>query len=101
MIWPMVGACIRKFHDAGVVHADLNARNILLSETGAANVKVHLIDFDRARIGKPSKRVSKNNLDRLHRSLVKLWPVLSNESLARSWERLMGGYNKANPTGSE
>jgi 3-deoxy-D-manno-octulosonic acid kinase len=101
MAWPLVGACIRKFHDAGVVHADLNARNILLSETGDANARVYLIDFDRARIGKPSKKVSKNNLDRLHRSLAKLWPVLSIESLSHSWERLMGGYNKANPTGSE
>ena len=29
--WIAVGRCIRRFHDAGVCHADLNAHNILLT----------------------------------------------------------------------
>ncbi|OYV73091.1 MAG: 3-deoxy-D-manno-octulosonic acid kinase, partial [Deltaproteobacteria bacterium 21-66-5] len=29
--WDRIGACIRRFHDAGVYHADLNAHNILLN----------------------------------------------------------------------
>jgi 3-deoxy-D-manno-octulosonic acid kinase len=40
-----VGETIARFHDAGVYHADLNVRNILLSSG-----KTYLIDFDRARL---------------------------------------------------
>ena len=45
-IWQKTGACIRRFHDFGVIHADLNARNILVD----GRQRVFLIDFDRARI---------------------------------------------------
>ena len=40
--WIAIGRCIRRFHDAGVCHADLNAHNILLTPE-----QVYLIDFDR------------------------------------------------------
>ena len=42
--WADVGQCIRRFHQAGVWHADLNARNILFD----AQSRVFLLDFDRA-----------------------------------------------------
>ena len=45
--WIAIGRCIRRFHDAGVHHADLNAHNILL-----ADEQVHLIDFDRCQLRK-------------------------------------------------
>ncbi len=32
--WAAIGACLRRFHDAGVQHADLNAQNIMLGEQG-------------------------------------------------------------------
>ncbi len=65
--WRAIGACLRRFHDAGVQHADLNAHNILLDETG----QVWLLDFDRGRICTPGawrERV----LRRLGQSLAKL-----------------------------
>ncbi len=65
--WRAVGACIRRFHDAGVYHADLNAHNILLDEKGA----VYLIDFDRGRL-REAGGWQQANLDRLLRSLRKL-----------------------------
>ncbi len=63
--WAAIGRCLRRFHDAGVQHADLNARNIMLGEQG----EVWVLDFDRGRLRAPgawSGRV----LDRLERSLA-------------------------------
>ena len=68
--WQALGATIRRFHDAGIFHADLNAHNILFD----ASERFHLIDFDRGRIVKASSTDNwrQANLDRLHRSLQKL-----------------------------
>jgi 3-deoxy-D-manno-octulosonic acid kinase len=64
--WADIGRCLRRFHDAGVQHADLNARNILVGPDDG----VWVLDFDRGRLRRPGawrRRV----LDRLERSLVK------------------------------
>lgn len=66
--WRTVGRCIRRFHDAGVYHADLNAHNILLGEDNAA----YLIDFDKGEIRSPKRSWQAANLARLRRSLDKL-----------------------------
>src|SRR5699024_2991061 len=59
-----VARAIKKMHDAGVFHADLNAFNILLD----AEQAVWLIDFDRARRCRQlSFAQRKNNLRRLQR----------------------------------
>ena len=78
-----------RFHDAGVFHADLNARNILL-----AGITVYLIDFDRARIGSPSVVNAKRNLQRLHRSLEKLWPDAAEYALNDCWLALEAAYSQ-------
>ncbi len=85
-----IGGCIRRFHDAGVYHADLNARNILLSDTGA----VSLIDFDRGALRTSLNGVwRRRNLDRLKRSLEKF---RRNERHFHfddeDWKGLMRGY---------
>ena len=88
-IWGRVGKCIRLFHDAGVWHADLNARNILLD----AGLQVFLIDLDKARFT-PGKRVDGvGNLARLKRSLVKLWPTETQSALQQAWTQLEAGYH--------
>ena len=88
-LWAEVGRCIRRFHQAGAWHADLNARNILLD----AENRVFLIDFDRARFT-PDKAVNgANNLARLKRSLVKFWPASQAAKLHSAWESLMGAYH--------
>jgi 3-deoxy-D-manno-octulosonic acid kinase len=43
--WQRIGRTIRRFHAAGVHHADLNAHNIML-----VGDEVYLLDFDRGRI---------------------------------------------------
>jgi len=88
-LWESIGKCIRRFHDAGVWHADLNARNILLD----AGLQVFLIDFDRARFT-PGKAVNgQGNLKRLKRSLTKLWPTEELSALQPAWVQLEAGYH--------
>jgi len=89
-LWGGVGSTIRQFHDHGVVHADLNARNIL---TGPEN-RIYLIDFDRARIRPGDKRAFQANLRRLRRSLIKLWPDSSEAGLEDCWTKLLEGYEQ-------
>lgn len=84
-----VGSCIRKFHDAGVWHADLNVRNILLDE----DLNVYLIDFDRSRYN-PGKPVNgEGNLKRLKRSFQKLWVTKEMSGQQPAWHELEAGYD--------
>lgn len=87
--WHAVGHCIRQFHNAGVWHADLNARNILVDN----EYRVFLIDFDRARYMRGKLVKAGGNLKRLKRSLIKLWPSESIADLETAWEHLMVGYH--------
>ena len=87
--WGGVGKCIRRFHDAGVWHADLNARNILLD----AELQVFLIDFDRARFTPQNAVQGQANLSRLKRSLVKLWPTTALSEQETAWSQLEAGYH--------
>ncbi len=86
-VWRNIGRCLRRFHDAGAWHADLNARNILLDET----LQVFLIDFDRARFNPASPVNGEGNLKRLKRSLVKLWPAHRTTAMEPAWLELYGG----------
>jgi 3-deoxy-D-manno-octulosonic acid kinase len=63
------GGAIRKMHDAGIDHADLNMNNILVDKKGA----VYIIDFDKAAVyPELGQRRRIRNLRRLLRSLRKL-----------------------------
>lgn len=64
-----LGAEVRRMHEAGVLHADLHVKNVLVDGGG----RVTILDFDRARVAKswpPAARIA--NLLRFDRSLVKL-----------------------------
>jgi 3-deoxy-D-manno-octulosonic acid kinase len=87
-LWRETGRCIRKFHDFGLVHADLNARNILVDQ----NNRIYLIDLDRSRIVKNSTSGFGASLKRLKRSLVKLWPATVGVELEICWDQLQAGY---------
>lgn len=65
------GRAVRRFHDLGGRHADLQAANLLLRET-PAGAEVLLIDLDRARLGPPPSPTARMaELMRLYRSLLK------------------------------
>jgi 3-deoxy-D-manno-octulosonic acid kinase len=89
-IWRNIGRVIRRFHDAGVYHADLNCFNILVN--GQA---VYLIDFDKSRIieGASDNAVWKHrNLNRLKRSLNKRVSSTQNPSIEHGWAVLRSAY---------
>jgi len=89
LTWIAIGRCIRRFHDLGVCHADLNARNVLLSEES-----VYLIDFDRCQLRAPGLWRD-GNLVRLRRSLEKVTWSLSAERFGESdWHALLDGYRQ-------
>jgi 3-deoxy-D-manno-octulosonic acid kinase len=85
--WSQIGRCIRRFHEAGVRHADLNAHNVLLD---AADT-VYLIDFDRGTRREAGAWTSAN-LARLKRSLDKLSGP-DGFNLA-AWSALLEGYGR-------
>ncbi|PLX75725.1 MAG: 3-deoxy-D-manno-octulosonic acid kinase [Desulfuromonas sp.] len=86
--WRQVGMTIRRFHNHGVYHADMNARNILIDGEG----HVFLIDFDRCRI-RPGSRWKGATVQRLLRSLRKIastTPGLYDHE--EGWRELLAGY---------
>lgn len=85
--WQAIGTCIRRFHQQGIYHADLNAHNILLRQS-----EVFLIDFDKGE-QRPTGHWCETNLKRLFRSLSKL----SNQHPcfafnADDWQHLVDAY---------
>jgi 3-deoxy-D-manno-octulosonic acid kinase len=87
--WKAIGACIRRFHNAGVYHADLNAHNILLAPDDA----VFLIDLDKSRFYGDAGGWRGRNLARLHRSLRKLCSLSASFHFSeQAWQTLCEGY---------
>ncbi|MCL7974678.1 MAG: 3-deoxy-D-manno-octulosonic acid kinase [marine benthic group bacterium] len=89
LIMEEIGRSIRACHDAGGWHADLNAWNLLVSES-RPDLPVMLIDWDRGRIvtGGVTGRSRRANLARLQRSLRKL----GLHSALDAWPHLERGY---------
>ncbi len=89
--WTSLGAGIRRFHEAGVDHADLNAYNIQV----AANDDLTLLDFDRGSLRTPGPWQQKN-LARLHRSLQKISRLDPRVNYTEAnWQQFLEGYFQA------
>jgi len=87
-VWEEAGTMIRRFHDAGVFHADLTAHNILADEAG----QLFLLDFDRGRL-RADGSWKERTLERLHRSFRKITqqdPAINVS--ATDWQRFMAAY---------
>jgi 3-deoxy-D-manno-octulosonic acid kinase len=90
--WSAAGAVIAAFHREGVHHADLNANNILLSESAAP--QVYLLDFDRGRIRERGAWEG-DVLARLKRSLEKIKRLRQDVRFGDAeWASLMEGYRR-------
>lgn len=90
-IWRKVGVTIRRFHDAGVFHADLNCFNILVGKNS-----IFLIDFDKARFRNCRHDDWKQaNLSRLERSLGKLEELTEKPVFQELWRALLQGYRNS------
>lgn len=86
--WRRLGQLLRRFHDAGVNHADLNCFNILMQVQS-----FYVIDFDKGRIESSRPQGAswrQRNLDRLYRSLAKL--DSGTFDLKSRWQALASGY---------
>ncbi|MDC0663110.1 3-deoxy-D-manno-octulosonic acid kinase [Marinobacter sp. SS21] len=88
-LWQQVGQMIRRFHDAGLDHVDLNVDNILV-----AGNRVYLIDFDRCRLHEPGTGNGwrERNLGRLKRSVEKRCQSLPEAQRERLWQCLRAAY---------
>ena len=87
--WIAVGSVIRRFHEKGIYHADLNANNILIDEGG----RCFLIDFDKCKIKKINLKWQKENLLRLKRSLNKITKNEEDFHFSElNWRSLLRGY---------
>jgi 3-deoxy-D-manno-octulosonic acid kinase len=95
VVWQSVGTCIRRFHDQGIYHADLNANNILLDDQQL----VYLIDFDKGEIRKEKQQEAQwklDNLQRLKRSLLKQQALREEYAFSEeNWDSLVNAYKAA------
>ena len=89
--WRSVGELIARFHAAGICHADLNAHNIQIDSQN----RLYLLDFDRGRIMDAPGGWMQRNLDRLHRSLTKLYAQGDIRFSDIDWTNLIDGYHLA------
>ncbi len=90
-LWYRIGACIKRFHQHGIYHADLNAHNILLDSAE----KCYLIDFDKGAVRNGASGWQRANLARLRRSLDKLarqHPHFHFDD--GDWQALMAGWQE-------
>jgi len=85
--WDEAGRTLRRFHDAGVCHADLNLHNLLLD----AQLRVYLIDFDRG-TRRAAGAWKGANLARLRRSLDKV--AGDSAVIAPAWDAFLDGYGR-------
>jgi 3-deoxy-D-manno-octulosonic acid kinase len=97
--WRAIGACLRRFHDAGADHADLNAHNVLLevarvaAGTLAPDAGVHLVDFDRGLLRAAGAGTwRERNLERFERSLRKVTRGTPERFGPEQWALVREGY---------
>ena len=91
--WAQLGGLIKKMHQAGIYHADLNANNILIDHA----MGLHLIDFDKARLNPAGTDWRQDNLQRLRRSLDKIARYRAEQArpfhfVEADWQALLGAY---------
>ena len=87
--WLALGKLLRRFHQTGVEHADLNAHNILIDTQG----HLFLIDFDRSQ-QRDAGHWQQRNLARLLRSLKKESAGQGFAFHESDWQRLIKGYDQ-------
>lgn len=90
-VWMDIGATIRRFHDHGIYHHDLNAHNILLGKKN----QVSLIDFDRGEQRQVNTSWQQANIERLLRSFRKEQAKIPGFCWQpEHWQILLQGYRQ-------
>jgi 3-deoxy-D-manno-octulosonic acid kinase len=106
-LWKKIGQTIAFFHQKGIDHSDLNARNIIITHSkkndslntdpklSLKNNGIYLIDFDCCHFRKNRTIWPLKNMERLYRSLKK--ELLKEPSLSfseRDWAVCLLAYKK-------
>jgi len=87
--WNEIGAVIKRFHDNGIYHSDLNCHNIMIDQDN----KIWLIDFDKCEQRPQDKKWQQANIDRLKRSLDKESKLHTQFNISDAqWRDFMEGY---------
>lgn len=88
--WCEIGKVIKRFHDNGIYHSDLNCHNIMIDN----QQKVWVIDFDKCEQRDPNNDWMQSNLSRLKRSLDKESSKHSNFHVSeKQWQAFLEGYH--------
>lgn len=87
--WQEIGKVIKRFHDNGIYHSDLNCHNIMIDQQNT----IWVIDFDKCEQRSLNNTWMQANIDRLKRSLDKESSkhqqfYVSNEQ----WQAFLEGY---------
>ncbi len=86
-VYKKIAQQIKKMHQAGVNHTDLNIHNILLDD----EEKVWIIDFDKCCF-QSGEEWKQSNLERLKRSFIKEQNRCSIQWTEEEWQALLEGY---------
>tara|TARA_B100000029_G_scaffold490143_1_gene548820 strand:- start:6451 stop:7167 length:717 start_codon:yes stop_codon:yes gene_type:complete len=86
--WRTIGLTLKRFHQKGVNHVDLNAHNIIID----SSEQIYLVDFDRSGVYEDGTW-KKKNINRLLRSLKKLSLKSGCNFNEKGWKQLLSSYN--------
>ncbi|TYL48303.1 3-deoxy-D-manno-octulosonic acid kinase [Marinomonas sp. IMCC 4694] len=87
--WNNIGHVIKRFHDHGIYHSDLNCHNIMVDQLNT----VWVIDFDKCEQRPINPIWQQNNLDRLKRSLNKESEKQASFTVTDTqWNHFLEGY---------
>ena len=84
----IIGKTIRSFHSNGYYHPDLNVENILIGEAQG----VFLVDFDRWKSKKVTRRSGAKNISRLKSSIKKVRNAEGLSFPIKEWQCLLDAY---------
>ncbi|MCZ2722777.1 3-deoxy-D-manno-octulosonic acid kinase [Marinomonas sp. 15G1-11] len=88
--WYSIGQTIKRFHEEGIYHSDLNCHNIMIDQTQ----KIWLIDFDKCDQRPQNDEWQNSNLQRLLRSLEKENDLHNDIHFnEHHWAQLLEGYH--------
>ncbi|PJE53978.1 3-deoxy-D-manno-octulosonic acid kinase [Marinomonas sp. BSi20584] len=88
--WNEIGTVIKRFHNNGIYHSDLNCHNIMIDNQH----KVWVIDFDKCEQKEPHQDWMRSNIDRLKRSITKESNKYSNFHVSEEqWQAFLEGYH--------
>lgn len=91
--WEKVGKTLARFHAANIRHADLNANNILITQSE----DIFFIDWDKGEIGMGNASWSDKVITRLIRSLRKEYLHADSAYLEMGTQKMIKAYKEAMP----